>query len=99
MVRGAEGVAIDGKAQRGRLAFAGTAGCPVHALSACTHTVGAVLAQEDITGHVEKAAAELSVAPRLIARLGWRGRVFTGDALFCQRGCPRILVMTVRGGW
>ncbi len=88
MVRGAEGVAIDGKAQRGRLAFAGTGGCPVHALSACIHTVGAVLAQEEITSHVEKAAAELSVAPRLIVRLGWRGRVFTGDALFCQRGRP-----------
>jgi predicted transposase YbfD/YdcC len=27
----------------------------------------------------------LTAAPRLIARLAWRGRVLTGDALFCQR--------------
>jgi predicted transposase YbfD/YdcC len=84
-VRGAEGVALDGKAQRGRLAFAVTAGAPVHALTACTHERGVVLAQEEITSHADKAAAELTVAPRLIARLDWHGRVMTGDALFCQR--------------
>ena len=83
--RGGEGVAIDGKAQRGRLAFATTPACPVHALSACTHAHGAVLAQEEIVGDAEKAEAELTVAPRLIARIDWRGRVLTGDALFCQR--------------
>lgn len=84
-VRGAAGVAIDGKAQRGRLACTPTAGCPVHALTACTHDVGAVLAQEEIIGDAEKAEAELTVAPRLLDRLDWRGRVLTGDALFCQR--------------
>ncbi len=84
-VRGAAGVAIDGKAQRGRLAFAMTAACPVHALTACSHSEGAVLAQEEIVGHAGKAEAELTVAPRLIARLDWQGRVLTGDALFCQR--------------
>lgn len=90
-VRGAEGVAIDGKAQRGRLAFAATASCPVHALSACTHERGEVLAQEVITRHAEKAEAELTAAPRLIARLGWHGRVLTGDALFCQRNlCQHV---------
>ncbi len=83
--RGAAGVAIDGKAQRGRLAFAKPTGCPIHALSACTHDAGAVLAQEEIVGGGDKAEAELTVAPRLIARLDWRGRVLTGDALFCQR--------------
>ena len=83
--RGAAGVAIDGKAQRGRLAFATPAGCPIHALTACTHDAGAVVAQEEIVSDAEKAEAELSVAPRLIARLDWRGRVATGDALFCQR--------------
>ena len=84
-VRGAEGVAIDGKAQRGRLACTSAPGCPVHALTACTHARGVVLAQEEIVGGAGKAEAELSVAPRLIARLAWRGRVLTGDALFCQR--------------
>lgn len=84
-LRGAEGVAIDGKAQRGRLAFATAPTCPVHALTACTHERGVVLAQEEIVGDADKAAAELTAAPRLIARLAWRGRVLTGDALFCQR--------------
>ena len=95
-VRGAAGIAIDGKAQRGRLAFAVTAGCPVHALSACTHERGVVLAQEEIVGHTQKAEAELTVAPRLIARLDWHGRVLTGDALFCQRNlCVQV---TAAGG-
>lgn len=84
-VRGGAGVAIDGKAYRGMLACAATAGCPVHALTACTHATGVVLAQEEIVSQREKAEAELSVAPRLIARLDWHGRVLTGDALFCQR--------------
>jgi predicted transposase YbfD/YdcC len=83
-VRGAQGIALDGKAQRGRLAGAVRAGCPVHVLTACTHAHGVVLAQEEISGHVQKAEGELTVAPRLIARLDWHGRVLTGDALFCQ---------------
>jgi predicted transposase YbfD/YdcC len=89
--RGTEGVALDGKAQRGRLAFATTPACPVHALTAYTHEGGVVLAQEAIVGDAEKAEAELTVAPRLIARLDWRGRVLTGDALFCQcRLCQQV---------
>jgi predicted transposase YbfD/YdcC len=84
--RGSQGVAIDGKAQRGRLAFDAT-GCPVHALSALLHDQGVVLAQEPIDSDesTDKAEAELTVAPALIARIDWRGRVMTGDALFCQR--------------
>jgi predicted transposase YbfD/YdcC len=90
-VRGGAGVAIDGKAQRGRLAFATTAGCPVHALSAYAHEAAVVLAQVEIIGDTQKAEAELTVAPRLIARLDWRGRVLTGDALFCQRDlCQQV---------
>lgn len=83
--RGVVGIAIDGKAQRGRLACATPNGCPIHALTACTRDTGAVLAQGEIVGDADKAEAELSVAPRLIARLDWHGRVLTGDALFCQR--------------
>ena len=38
-----------------------------------------------------KTEAELTVAPRLIAQLDWSGRVFTGDALFCQRAiCEQV---------
>jgi len=83
-VRGGQGVALDGKAQRGRLRFQ-AGGCPVHALTAFCHEHGVVLAQEPIDSTADKAEAELSVAPALLARVDWRGRVLTGDALFCQR--------------
>lgn len=82
--RGGQGVAIDGKAQRGRLRFQ-AGGCPVHALAAFCHERGVVLAQEPVDSTADKAEAELTVAPALLARLDWRGRVLTGDALFCQR--------------
>ena len=48
--RGSQAVAIDGKAQRGRLAF-DSSGCPVHALSAFLHEQGIILAQEPIDSH------------------------------------------------
>lgn len=83
--RGGQGVALDGKAQRGRLAFATTTGGTVHALTACAHDTAVVLAQEEIRSTAAKAEAELTVAPALVARIDWRGRVLTGDALFCQR--------------
>jgi predicted transposase YbfD/YdcC len=88
-----QGVAVDGKAQRGRLPFQ-EGGCPVHALTAFCHEHGVVLAHEPIApGHgVEKGEAELSVAPTLLARIAWPGRVLTGDALFCQRPlCQQVL--------
>ncbi|MBI2862631.1 MAG: ISAs1 family transposase [Chloroflexi bacterium] len=91
--RGSQGVAIDGKAQRGRMAFDPEDG-PVHALSAFLHDQGIVLAQEPIqtNGPIEKAEAELTVAPQLIKRIDWRGRVMTGDALFCQRNlCKEVI--------
>ena len=90
--RGGQGVAIDGKAQRGRLAFATTTGGTVHALTAYTHDTAMVLAQVEIGSTAEKAEAEPTVAPVLIARLAWPGRVLTGDALFCQRHlCQQVL--------
>jgi predicted transposase YbfD/YdcC len=86
----AQGVAIDGKAQRGRLRFA-TVGCPVHALSAVCHDHGVVLAHEPIEAGPDKAEAELTVAPALLRRIAWHGRVLTGDALFCQRAlCEQV---------
>ena len=89
--RGSQGVAIDGKAQRGRLACDPQAGT-IHALSAFCHEHGIVLAQAPITATGEKAEAELSVAPALIRGIDWQGRVFTGDALFCQRHLCRQVV-------
>jgi predicted transposase YbfD/YdcC len=89
-----QGVASDGKAQRGRLRFA-TRGCPVHALTAFCHESGIVLAHEPIepaTAPGEKHEAELTVAPAILARIAWHGRVLTGDALFCQRNlCQQVL--------
>jgi len=88
---GGQGVAIDGKAQRGRLPFQ-QGGCPVHALSAFCHEQGVVLAQEPGERGADKGEAELTVAPALVARVAWAGRVLTGDALCCQRQlCQQVL--------
>jgi predicted transposase YbfD/YdcC len=82
--RGCVGVALDGKAHRGRLAYAEHAEYPVHMLSAVLHTSGIVLAQLPLDHPGEKAEAELTAAPALIARLDWHGCVLTGDALYCH---------------
>ena len=88
----AQGVAIDGKAQRGRLRFAVEHGPVVHALSAFCHEQGIVLAHEPVEAGVDKAEAELTVAPALLARIDWRDRVLTGDALFCQTAvCEHVV--------
>ena len=55
--RGGQGVAIDGKAQRGRRAFATTTGGTVHALTAYTHDSATALAQVEIRSTAEKAEA------------------------------------------
>jgi len=90
--RGGQGVAVDGKAQRGRRPFETHAGCPVHALTAFCHDHGVVLASAEIRSTAAKAEAELTVAPALLARVDWRGRVLTGDALLCQRRlCEHVL--------
>jgi predicted transposase YbfD/YdcC len=90
--RESQGVAIDGKTQRGRLRFAGEHEPVVHALSAFCHEQGLVLAHEPIDAGADKAEAELTVAPALLDRVDWRGRVLTGDALFCQRAvCEQVL--------
>jgi predicted transposase YbfD/YdcC len=91
VVTGSQGVAVDGKAQRGRLPFP-VGGSPVQALTAFCHEYGVVLAQEPIEHGAEKSEAELTVAPALVARVAWPGRVLTGDALFCQRSlCAQVL--------
>jgi len=85
-----QGVAIDGKAQRGRWRFP-SMGCPIHALSAVCHGSGLVLAHEPITATDDKAEAELSVAPTLVGQITWYNRVLTGDALFGQRDlCEQV---------
>jgi len=87
-----QGVAVDGKAQRGRLAGQPLTTCPIHMLSAVCHDTGLVLAQMPVTARGDKAAAELTTASALIAHLDWQGRVLTGDALYCQRGlCLQVV--------
>ena len=89
--QGSQGIAIDGKAQRGRLQDEED-GSPIHALVAFCHDYGVVLASEPVEHGTDKAEAELTVAPRLLERIDWRGRVLTGDALFCQRElCRQVL--------
>jgi len=86
--RGSEGVAIDGKCQRGRLKFEETKGTPCHLLSAFCHKSGLVLGQLAL----ENKEAELTVAPQLIKQLERYGRVVTGAAMFCQRNlCQQVV--------
>jgi DDE_Tnp_1-associated len=96
--RGAEGVAVDGKAQRTRAKFeaedaepGGGKGTPSHLLSLFSHLLGTVLAQCSI----KNKEAELTVAPDLIGQIEWLGRVLTGDAIFCQR---KLCVQVVEAG-
>lgn len=89
--RGSQGIALDGKAQRGRLAADPAAGV-VHALSAFCHEYGVVLSQAPIEHAAAKAEAELTVTPEVVASLDWTGRVLTGDALFCQRAVCHAVV-------
>ena len=136
--RGACAVAIDGKAQRGRLKFEEEKSYPVHAVSLVEHETGIVLTQ----GHVQRAdretksqppdeqaegqpadkktgkqreptgkksapqeekkedeqeakkqRSELAVAFRLLLHIDWKGKILTGDALYCQRWlCAAILL-------
>jgi predicted transposase YbfD/YdcC len=81
---GSQGVAVDGKAQRGRLAADPAAGV-IHALTAFCHDHQIVLSQAPISTTAAKAEAELTGVPEVIATLDWHGRVLTGAALYCQR--------------
>lgn len=89
--RGSQGIALDGKAHRGRLAADPAAGV-VHVLSAFCQDVGIVLAQAPIECAADKAEGELTVAPEVVAALDWHNRVLTGDALFCQRKLAQQIV-------
>jgi predicted transposase YbfD/YdcC len=88
--RGSQGVALDGKAQRGRLRHGATPTHPIHAVSAFCHDLGGVLAQ--LVVDAQQHEAELTVAPDAIGQLDWHGRVLTGDALYCQQAlCVQVV--------
>jgi predicted transposase YbfD/YdcC len=88
--RGSQGVAVDGKAQRGRLRHANQPTHPAHAVTAFCHDVGGALAQ--LVVDTQQQQGELTVAPQLIAQVEWQGRVLTGDALYCQQHLCRQVV-------
>jgi predicted transposase YbfD/YdcC len=88
--RGSQGVALDGKAQRGRLRHGATPTHPIHAVSAFCHDLGGVLAQ--LVVDAQQHEAELTVAPDAIKQIDWQGRVLTGDALYCQQALCRQVV-------
>lgn len=89
--RGAEGVALDGKAQHGRRQFEPNPSV-VQVLTAFCAEQSVVLSEEPIDQHPDQQEAELSVAPTVISQLDWQGRVLTGDALYCQRDlCQQVL--------
>lgn len=88
--RGSQGVALDGKAQRGRLRHGATPTHPIHAVSAFCHDLGGVLAQ--LVVDAQQHEAELTVAPQAIRQIDWQGRVLTGDALYCQQPlCTQVV--------
>jgi predicted transposase YbfD/YdcC len=88
--RGTQGVALDGKAQRGRLRHGATATHPIHAVTAFCHDLGGVLAQ--LVVDAQQQQAELTVAPDTIKQIDWQGRVLTGDALYCQQAlCTQVV--------
>lgn len=88
--RGSHGVAIDGKALRGRLPHEPTRTHPVHTVSAFSHELGVVLAQIAVQSQLHQ--GELTVVPTLLDQGSWQGRVLTGDALYCQRKlCAQVV--------
>jgi predicted transposase YbfD/YdcC len=88
--RGSQGVALDGKAQRGRLRHGATPTHPIHAVTAFCHDLGGVLAQ--LVVNAQQHEAELTVAPEAIRQIDWQGRVLTGDALYCQQAlCAQVV--------
>lgn len=87
--RGSQGVACDGKAQRGRLRHTAQPAQPIHAVSAVCHDLGLVLAQVALDAQHD---AEGTVAPTFLRQLDWEGRVLTGDALYCQQAlCTQVV--------
>jgi predicted transposase YbfD/YdcC len=88
--RGSQGVALDGKAQRGRLRHGATPTHPIHAVTAFCHDLGGVLAQLVVDARQHE--AELTVAPDAIRQIAWQGRMRTGDALYCQQAlCTQVV--------
>jgi hypothetical protein len=80
-----QAVAIDGKTLRGSLQAHERA---VHLLSLLDHRTGCTLSQT----RVDEKTNEAKAALELLSSLVLKGRVITGDAMFCQREvCQAVL--------
>jgi DDE family transposase len=81
-----EALALDGKSVRG--SFDGLERA-VHLLSLMAHESGLTLAQTAVPNGIEDKTNEHKTALRLLEGIDLKGRVVTGDALFCQRDLSR----------
>ena len=80
-----EAVAMDGKTLRGTLEPHQRA---LHLLSVLDHATGCTLSQVA----VDDATNEFKTVGRLLSSLVLKGRIVTGDAMFCQREvCQQVL--------
>lgn len=78
-------VALDGKSLRGTLAGHERA---VHLLSLLDQRTGFTLSQMEVDGKTNEHKAALEILKTLVLK----GRVITGDAIFCQRDlCQQII--------
>jgi len=81
--------ALDGKTARG--SFEGLEKA-VHLLSLLAHESGLTLAQAAVPNGAEEKTNEHKAALRLLEGLVLKGRLITGDAMFCQRDfCQQII--------
>jgi predicted transposase YbfD/YdcC len=88
--RGAQAIAVDGKACRGARQEEDSP--VVQVLSGFCQEWGVTLAEEPVHTGRDKVEAELTAAPRLLQQVDWQDRVLTGDALYCQRAlCQAVL--------
>ena len=84
-----EAFALDGKSARG--SFDGLEKA-VHLLSLVAHESGLTLAQAAVPNGGQDKTNEHKAALRLLEGLVLRGRLITGDAIFCQRDfCQQII--------
>jgi DDE_Tnp_1-associated/Transposase DDE domain len=81
--------ALDGKTARGSFDDFQKA---VHLLSLLAHESGLTLAQAAVPNGAEEKTNEHKAALRLLEGLVLRGRLITGDAMFCQRDfCQQVV--------
>jgi hypothetical protein len=84
-----EAFALDGKSARG--SFDGLERA-VHLLSLMAHESGLTLAQTAVPDGAEDKTNEHKTALRLLDGVDLKGRVVTGDAIFCQRDLSRQII-------